>query len=89
MFVNVHLSVQRESKLNPLKTDVHLHYKGSVPTSERTPRVVSTNILKLFGEIVGIILRNMKIDSRSFWNGGRVHIFGDNLNKSEFYSGRN
>ena len=32
---------------------------------------------------------NMRIDNSSFERGGRVQIFGNNLNKSKFYSRRN
>jgi hypothetical protein len=32
---------------------------------------------------------NIKIDNNAFEKGVRVQIFGNNLNKSKFYSGRN
>jgi len=32
---------------------------------------------------------SVKTDNSSFEGGGRVQIFGKNLNKSKFYSGRN
>jgi hypothetical protein len=31
----------------------------------------------------------MKTDNGSYEKGGRVQIFGNNLNESKFYSGRN